>query len=204
MTSDSMRFILQCKISDSVQTQQLHTFIPKIEKQLRTTMAEINKPPPSPPSEKSPIPTGTDSPGEPTSPPPKTTTTTTTIQPLSLDSPKRTQPIHPYLPEIRVPNSPYPPEESHKYDPITCQPIDITGTKEIQTQLDELRQEYTTPDAALKARELTAKEVKRRLEELGKKRELVQKELDKKVKEINMELKVLTKYQQVKASDIPA
>lgn len=68
----------------------------------------------------------------------------------------------------------------------------------MRAQLEQLRQEYTTPEAAHKAQEQTAKEARRRLEELQRKREEVQRAMDKKVMERDTELKVLSKYQQVK------
>lgn len=46
--------------------------------------------------------------------------------------------------------------------------------------------------------------MKQRMEEATRKRNEVQKALDKKVKERDTELKVLSKYQEVKASELPA
>ncbi|EAL88277.1 uncharacterized protein AFUA_1G05660 [Aspergillus fumigatus Af293] len=111
--------------------------------------------------------------------------------PVPLDSPLRTNPIHPSLPDIRVPGSPLRP---YQYDPVTCTPIDLESDS-FRTQLDHLRTEYATPSAALKAQEQVAKEAKRKIEEAEKKREEVQKAMDKKVKERDTEMKVLSKYQ---------
>ncbi|KAJ9395624.1 hypothetical protein DTO282F9_7479 [Paecilomyces variotii] len=118
-------------------------------------------------------------------------------QPVPLDSPTRTTPIHSALPEIRVPGEPLPP---HRYHPVTCTPIDAV---EVRSQLQQLRKEYPSSTAALKAQEEAAKDVKQRLEDAEKKRDEVQKALDKKIKERDTELKVLSKYQEVKASKIP-
>lgn len=117
---------------------------------------------------------------------------------VPLDSSIRTTPVHPDLTEIRVPNDPLP---AYRYHPITCQPID---EEDVRTQLELLRQEFPTKETALRAQEQAAKEVKRKIEEAEKKREQVQKAIDKKNKERDTELKVLSKYQEVKASDIPS
>lgn len=74
----------------------------------------------------------------------------------------------------------------------------------MRAQLEQLRREYTIPAAALKAQEQAAKEAKRKIEEVGKKREEVQRAMDKKTKEWDTELKVLSKFRQVKVSDIPS
>jgi hypothetical protein len=117
---------------------------------------------------------------------------------VPLDSPLRTTPIHPDLPEIQVPGEPLP---VYRYHPITCQPID---EQDVQVELEQLRQDFPTREAALRAQEQAAKEVKRKIEEAEKKREQVQRAMDKKIKERDTELKVVSKYHQVKASDIPS
>ncbi|KAJ5246156.1 hypothetical protein N7468_001139 [Penicillium chermesinum] len=83
---------------------------------------------------------------------------------VPLDSAIRTTPIHPDLPEIQVPGEPLP---SYHYHPITCQPMDEDAIRE---ELEKLRQEYPTREAALRAQELAAKEAKRRIEEAEKKK----------------------------------
>jgi hypothetical protein len=118
--------------------------------------------------------------------------------PIPLDSPLRTTPIHPLLPEVRVPGEPLP---SHRYHPVTCTPIE---SEAIGARIEQLSQEFPSREAALKAQEQAAKEVKQKLEDAERKREDVQKAMDKKIKERNTEMKVLSKYQEVKASDIPA
>lgn len=117
---------------------------------------------------------------------------------VPLDSSIRTTPIHPDLPEVQVPGEPLP---VYRYHPITCQPID---EQDLQAELDKLRQDFPTREAALRAQEQAAKEVKRKIEEAEKKREQVQRAMDKKIKERDTELKVVSKYHQVKASDIPS
>jgi len=120
------------------------------------------------------------------------------IQPVPLTSSIRTTPIHPLLSDIRVPGEPLP---SHRYHPVTCTPIDID---DVRSQLEQLRKEYPSSKAALKAQEEIAKEVRQRLDEAEKKREEVQKALDKKTQERDIELKVVSKYQKMKASEIPS
>lgn len=151
---------------------------------------------------------------------------------VPLESPIRRVPIHPHLLEIRIPvsstatdraadtgvnaerepvaganangneNSITPALSSHQYHPVTCQAIDI-DTPQFRSQLLRLRREYPSTAAALKAQEETVRKVKAMMEEATRKRAKVQKALDKKVKERDMELKVLSKYQEVKASRLP-
>ncbi|OJZ83849.1 hypothetical protein ASPFODRAFT_290632 [Aspergillus luchuensis CBS 106.47] len=128
--------------------------------------------------------------------PPSEPTPSPTAKAVPQDSPVRTTAIHELLPEIRIPGEPLPP---HKYHPVTCTPID---EEEIRSQIDQLRQEYPTPEAALKAQEEAAREVRQKLEDAEKKREEVQRAMDKKIKERNTEMKVLSKYQEVKTSNI--
>lgn len=124
--------------------------------------------------------------------PPSESTPSPSTKPVPLDSTIRTTPIHSLLPDVRVPSEPLP---LYKYHAVTCAPID---PEEHRAQLEELRREYPTPEAALKAQEEAAREVKQRMEEAERKREDVQKAMDKKIKERNTELKVLSKYQEVK------
>ncbi|KAL4810707.1 hypothetical protein BDV18DRAFT_155318 [Aspergillus unguis] len=110
---------------------------------------------------------------------------------VPLDSPLRTTAIHDLLPDIRVPSSPH---QTHRYNPVTCaviQPAD----PDIRAELEALRKEFPTPEAASKAQEEVARELKEKLEDADKKREEVQRAMDKKIKERNTELKVLEKYQ---------
>lgn len=117
---------------------------------------------------------------------------------VPLDSPIRTTPIHPDLPEIQVPEGPLP---GYNYHPLSCQPLD---DDDLRAELEQLRQEFPSKEAALRAQEQAAKEAKRKIEEAEKKREQVQKAVDKKAKERDTEMKILSKYQEVKASDIPS
>ncbi|EEP77189.1 predicted protein [Uncinocarpus reesii 1704] len=73
-------------------------------------------------------------------------------QPVPLTAVSRTTPIHELLPDIRIPASPLPP---HRYDPVTCTPLDII---QLRSELQQLRKEYTTSVAALKAQTEAAKE----------------------------------------------
>ncbi|OOF97421.1 hypothetical protein ASPCADRAFT_206251 [Aspergillus carbonarius ITEM 5010] len=129
--------------------------------------------------------------------PPSEPTPSPTAKPVPLDSPVRTTPIHELLPEIRVPGEPLPP---YKYHPVTCIPID---KEEVRFQIEKLRQEFPSSEAALKAQEQAARELKQKLQDAEKKREDVQKAMDKKIKERNTEMKVLSKFQD-KPSGIPS
>ncbi|KAF7715164.1 Uncharacterized protein PECH_007478 [Penicillium ucsense] len=117
---------------------------------------------------------------------------------VPLSSAIRTTPIHPDLPEIQVPGGSL---ATHNYHPATCQPIDF---ERLHAELKQLAHEFPTQEAALKAQQQAAEEVRTLIQEAEKKREQVQKAIDKKVKERDTEMKILSKYQEVKASDIPA
>ncbi|RAL10002.1 uncharacterized protein BO97DRAFT_407319 [Aspergillus homomorphus CBS 101889] len=134
----------------------------------------------------------------PLSPPSELALSSPTAKLVPLDAPVRTTPIHELLSSIRVPGGPLQP---YQYDPVTCAPIEAD---DVRAQLEQLRQEYPSPETALKEQEQVAKEIKQKMEEAEKKREEVQKAMDKKIKERNTEMKVLSKYQKVKASDNPA
>ena len=112
------------------------------------------------------------------------------MRPVPLEASIRTTPIHPLLPDIRVPGEPLSP---HRYHPVTCAPIDIA---DVRNQLQQLRKEYPSAVAVLKAQEEAAKEVKRRIDEAERKRNEVQKALDKVILDRDTELKVLSKYQE--------
>ena len=119
-------------------------------------------------------------------------------EPVPLESEIRTTPIHPLLRGIRVPSGDRP---SSQYHPVTCQPLNI---EELDSQIQQLRKIYPSKAAALRAQEDIAKEVKQRMEEADRKRNEVQKLLEKKTKEWDMEYKVLSKYQELKASELPS
>jgi hypothetical protein len=113
-----------------------------------------------------------------------------------LDSSIRTTPIHPDLAEIKVPEGPLP---TYHYDPVTCEPIKFL---DYQTMLKQLEQDYKSKEAALHAQEQIARQAKEKIETAQRKREDVQRAMDKKVKERDTEMKVVSKFQEVKASDI--
>ncbi|KAF3491661.1 uncharacterized protein GIQ15_01178 [Arthroderma uncinatum] len=129
----------------------------------------------------------------PLSPPPEPKISNSNMnEAVDLDSPLRTTPIHPLLPDIRVPSDPLP---SHRYHPVTCAPLDIV---ELQADLQQLRKEYTTSVAARKAQEEAAKKVKRRIEEAKEKTEHIQKIMQRKTEEREMERKVFLKIKKEK------
>ncbi|RJE19259.1 hypothetical protein PHISCL_08409 [Aspergillus sclerotialis] len=73
---------------------------------------------------------------------------------------------------------------------------------ETRSQLEHLRRQYPSPEAALKAQEQAVREVKAKIAAVEKKRAEIQEAIDKKVKERDLELKVLEKYREVKASEV--
>ncbi|KAL5337645.1 hypothetical protein BJX70DRAFT_399463 [Aspergillus crustosus] len=116
---------------------------------------------------------------------------------VPLDSPLRTAPVHELLPDIRVPSDPLP---TYRYNPVTCAVIEH---EDVRSELEHLRKDFATPEAALRAQEQAARGLKQRLEDAEKKREDVQRAMDKKIKERNTEMKVLSKYQDGKSSTLP-
>ncbi|KAL4741821.1 hypothetical protein BDV11DRAFT_47373 [Aspergillus similis] len=132
--------------------------------------------------------------------PPAESASSADAGPVPLDSPFRTTPIHELLPDIRVPGSPLQP---HRYNPITCAPIDADDER-VRSELDQLRKDFPTPDAALQAQEQAARELRQKLDDAEKKREEVQRAMDKKIKERSTELKVLEKFQDGKGPALAA
>lgn len=115
---------------------------------------------------------------------------------VPLDSSLRITPIHPDLLEIKVPEGPLP---LYSYHPVSCEPI---NHQDYQDELHKLGQEYKTKEAALRAQEQAAKQVKEMIEQHQRKREEIQRAMDKKIKERDTEMKVVSKFQEAKASDI--
>jgi septation ring formation regulator EzrA len=83
---------------------------------------------------------------------------------------------------------------------VNCEPF---NTEEIRPQLQQLRKEYPSTTAILKAQEDAVREVRQKMVEAERKSGEVQKALDKKMKEWDIEYKVLSKYQD-KSSDAPS
>ena len=123
--------------------------------------------PPSPPSEPSPPPLEAEH--------------------VPLDSSIRTCPIHALLPDIRVPSDPLPP---CRYHPVTCAPLDVV---KIRSELQQLRKEYPTPTAILKAQDEAAKQVKQRMKAAAEKSDYIQKIMKTKTDERDMERRVFSK-----------
>ena len=132
--------------------------------------------PPSPPSESG-------------SPPPERQPI---ANPVPLDDPSRTTPIHDLLPSIRVPSGHHP---AYQYHPATCAPLNAV---EISGDLLQLRKECSTSVAATKARDETAKEVRRRMEEAEAKADRIQKLMKRKTEERDTERKVFAKMKKDK------
>ena len=90
--------------------------------------------------------------------------------PVPLDAPERTQPIHPSLPSVKLPTIPASADEGVKSDtyrnvthpsqlhPVTLKPLSIEDLK--ANDFHTLREQYSTREAALKARDDAVKELK--------------------------------------------
>ena len=113
---------------------------------------------------------------------------------MPLDSSIRTTPIHALLPDIRVPSDPLPP---YRYHPVTCAPLDAV---KIRSELQQLRKEYPTPTAILKAQDEAAKQVKQRMKAAAEKSDYIQKIMKTKTDERDMERRVFSKIKKGKAA----
>lgn len=128
---------------------------------------------------------------------------------IPLNSPSRTRPIHPLLPDIKVPASISPPLSSglksdtadqipaFHYHPITCEPF--TAEDLAYHKFQALQQQYSTPEAAEQALQESIKEVKERIEENQKKRREIEKEIEMKEKTRELERKLYMNMKQSKS-----
>lgn len=78
---------------------------------------------------------------------------------------------------------------------MTCNPLDVV---ELRTDLQQLRKEYSTSVAALKAQEEAAREVKKRIEEAEEKTDRIQKLMKRKTEERDTERRVFLKIKRGK------
>ena len=82
---------------------------------------------------------------------------------------------------------------------MTCAPL---GAVDIRSELQQLRKEYSTSLAALKAQEETAKQVKQRLKDAEEKRDHIQRLMKTKTEVRETERKVFSKIKQGKEKRI--
>lgn len=132
----------------------------------------------------------------------------TNVQALTpLDSDLRVQPLHPSIPEVKLPRKVESEttladraDEKQKeqkglgtpsattLNPITLQPFTL---EELHSHnIDALLHQYSTPEAARKAREETVKELRKLLDENDVKTKEIDRELEEKEKTREIERKV--------------
>lgn len=100
---------------------------------------------------------------------------------IPLDSKSRVRPIHPDIPDIKVPDGDLP---SCRYHPVTCEPF--TDDDLQHHKIQALQHQYSTPEAALNAQQEAVMELKQRLEES-----------ERKIREIDREMKMKEEMRQV-------
>lgn len=105
---------------------------------------------------------------------------------VPLDSPIRRVAIHPDLPEIKVPDGNLP----YHYHPVSCEPF---SSEDLQDKLPQLRKQYPTPAAALKAQKEAIEEVKDMLDETEKKRREINQLMEEMEKTRGIERKIFLK-----------
>lgn len=124
------------------------------------------------------------------------------MQNIPFDSSLRTEPIHPLISEVKL--SPHvnitttdtamhnSTSNSHAplttLNPITCQPFTIDELR--AHKLESLLSQYPTPTTAIRAREDTAAELRKILDENERKNKEIDRELDEKEKTREIERKV--------------
>ena len=121
---------------------------------------------------------------------PSTTTRKALAMPtvIPLDSVSRQTPIHPALPEIKLPNGDYKP---YQYHPVTCELL--ASEDLVHHKLQQLQKQYPTSEAALQAQQEAIKEVKQRLRESEQKTREIDRDMEVKEKMREVERKVYQK-----------
>lgn len=136
---------------------------------------------------------------------PKSTTNVQAVTPL--DSDLRVQPLHPTIPEVKLPRKVH--SETTTADaagenrreqegigspsattlnPVTLQPFTLEELR--SHNIDALLRQYSTPEAARKARDETAKELRKLLDENDVKTKEIDREMEEKEKTREIERKV--------------
>jgi len=124
----------------------------------------------------------------------KTAATSSLDEPVPLDSPLRTTPIHPSIPSIRVPAD----ASTSNLNPITLQPF--TGAELERYGFEKLRRELgggerpgDESEALQKAKDDAVRQLKARMEERDAKSKEIEREMDEKEKIREVERKVYRK-----------
>ena len=107
------------------------------------------------------------------------------VQPVPLDSHIREQSIHIELPEVKVPIGDL---KSYQYHPVSCEPLSAEDLQ--HHKLPQLQKQYTSSDAAAKARAEAIKEVKERIAEAERITREINQQVDEMEKDREIERKV--------------
>jgi hypothetical protein len=107
---------------------------------------------------------------------------------VALDSAVRQVPIHPDLPDVRVPSGNLKP---HQYHPVSCEPL---SPEDLQHhKLLQLQKQYISPDAVTRAQAEAIQEVKDRMAEAAKKTREINQQMEEMEKTREIERKIYMK-----------
>lgn len=112
-------------------------------------------------------------------------------QVMPLDSSLRTEPIHPLIMEVKLSPANIPNAPLSTLNPITLRPFTIDELR--AHKLESLLSQYPTPEAAAKARDDTATELRKLLDENERKNKEIDHELEEKEKTREIERKVFAR-----------
>jgi predicted ribosome quality control (RQC) complex YloA/Tae2 family protein len=107
---------------------------------------------------------------------------------LPLESALRQREIHPDLPQVKVPAGDL---KTCQYHPATGDPFTADDLR--HPLLREMLDKYSTPEAALKAQQDAAREVRQRIEESEQKIREIDKDMEEKEKMREIERKIFEK-----------
>ena len=112
---------------------------------------------------------------------------------LPLESALRQRPIHPDLPQVRVPTGNL---KTCQYHPITGEPFTADDLQ--HPLLREMLDKYSTAEAALKAQQDAVRDVIRRMEESEQRSREIDKDMEQKEKTREIERKIFQKQGKVR------
>lgn len=131
------------------------------------------------------------------------------VQIVPLDSTRRTQPIHPSIPEVKLPSnrivdapatsagdgngagSSQQDPNPTTLNPITLQPFTVDELR--LHNIESLLRQYSTPEAAKKALDDTATELRKLIDENDRKSKEIEREMEEKEKTREIERRVYAK-----------
>lgn len=117
--------------------------------------------------------------------------TQTQVQATPLDSSLRTEPIHPLIIEVKLSSANIPNAPLTTLNPITLRPFTIDELR--AHKLESLLSQYPTSEAAAQAREDTATELRKLLDDNERKNKEIDRELEEKEKTREIERKVFAR-----------